>query len=382
MADINWPIGTMAKKKADRSWSIESDFFHLARIALKGDRADAIALVRRAAHRAAQTDRELANRLAGLIEVEHGADPRRGVTPKPIPVDGDSRLQLVRREFPVEMEFEPVWPPSVSQELESVLAEREREDDLARAGLAPTRSLLFTGPPGVGKTLASRWLATQLRRPLITLDLSAVMSSFLGRTGTNLRTVLDYARREPSVLLLDEFDAIAKRRDDASEVGELKRLVTVLLQAIDDWPAASILIAATNHAELLDPAVWRRFDRVVPFPLPSEEDIAQAAKIFAGSAPELDQLSKALALTFAGSTFAELARQLIATRRRSIIGDLELPAALEQMIASVMDSKPAETRRSTATALVEAGYSQRKAHELTGVSRDTIRRRLQEGTTS
>lgn len=363
----------MTKRKADRSWSIESDFFHLARIALKGDRADAIALVRRAAHRAAQTDRELANRLAGLIEVEHGADP----TPKPIPV-GDSQLQLVRREFPVDMEIEPVWPPSVSQELESVLVEREREGDLARAGLAPTRSLLFTGPPGVGKTLASRWLATQLRLPLITLDLSAVMSRFLGRTGANLRVVLDYARREPSVLLLDELDAIAKRRDDALEVGELKRLVTVLLQAIEDWPAASILIAATNHAELLDRAVWRRFDRVVPFPLPSEEDIAQAVKIFAGSAPELDQLSKALALTFAGSTFAELARQLIATRRRSIIGDLELPAALEQMIASMMHSKPAKTRRSTAAALVEAGYSRRKAHELTGVSRDTIRRRLQE----
>ena len=94
------------------------------------------------------------------------------------------------------------------------------------------------------------------------------MSSFLGRTGNNVRNVLDFAKGVSCVFLLDEFDAIAKRRDDAVEVGELKRLVTVLLQEIDQWPASGLLIAATNHYNLLDPAVWRRFELVVGFPMP------------------------------------------------------------------------------------------------------------------
>jgi len=98
------------------------------------------------------------------------------------------------------------------------------------------------------------------------------MSSFLGKTGSNIRVVLDFARRQPCVLLLDEFDAITKRRDDSAEIGELKRLVTVLIQAIDEWPADGLLVAATNHPELLDPAIWRRFDRVVEFPLPTSSE--------------------------------------------------------------------------------------------------------------
>jgi SpoVK/Ycf46/Vps4 family AAA+-type ATPase len=116
--------------------------------------------------------------------------------------------------------------------------------------------------------MTARYLAASLSLPLITLDLAAVVSSFLGKTGQNLRRALDRAREEPCVLLLDEFDAIAKRRDDPADIGELKRIVNVLLLELEQWPAHGLLVAATNHPELLDRAIWRRFDRVLALGLP------------------------------------------------------------------------------------------------------------------
>jgi SpoVK/Ycf46/Vps4 family AAA+-type ATPase len=151
----------------------------------------------------------------------------------------------------------------LEETLSQLIQERRQTERLASMGLSPTRSAIFVGPPGVGKTLTARWLASQLGVPLYVLDLTAVMSSLLGRSGTNLRAALDFAKRSPCVLLLDEIDAIAKRRSDDTDVGELKRLVTVILQEVDEWPATGLLLAATNHSELIDPALWRRFDLVI-----------------------------------------------------------------------------------------------------------------------
>ena len=100
------------------------------------------------------------------------------------------------------------------------------------------------------------------------MDLATSISSYLGRSGQNIKHIFDYAKSFPSILLLDEIDAIAKRRDDASDLGELKRLVNVLLKELETWPSQSIIIAATNHPDLLDKAIWRRFDRTITFKTP------------------------------------------------------------------------------------------------------------------
>jgi SpoVK/Ycf46/Vps4 family AAA+-type ATPase len=296
-----------------------------------------------------------------------------------VPVDLESRLQLLRIEEKPALEVEPIWEPPVKRALQQILSERQRDEDLLKQGLMPTRSVIFTGPPGVGKTLAARWIARELRRPLLTLDLSAVMSSFLGRTGANVRHVLDYAKSVHGVLLLDELDSIAKRRDDASDVGELKRLVNVLLQEIDDWPATGLLLAATNHADLLDPAVWRRFEMRIEFPMPNERAVREAIETFIGPNRATDTWRDVLAVTLRGLSFSDIEREMTLARRASVTRDIPLEHALGEVVQHRVEPLARRERGQIAMWLTEAGVSQRQVHELTGVSRDTIRKKTKPG---
>lgn len=237
---------------------IYSEYVHLARLALEGKQKDILALLKRSARVIGKDRPELADNIRQILNETKLSEITRSVS-KPIPIDIDSKLELLRKDYEF-FDRDPSWPQSVSNELSSIIEERRYEEKLLLENLYPTRTMLFTGLPGVGKTLAAKWLSYKLDRPLLTLDLATVMSSYLGKTGNNIRAVLNYAQKNTSILLLDEFDSIAKRRDDDLEIGELKRLVTVLLQTIDEWPPNGLLIAATNHPELLDPAVWRRFE--------------------------------------------------------------------------------------------------------------------------
>lgn len=215
---------------------------------------------------------DLSSRLAEVLTLKRSAmSVLRGVEVKAAPVDQDSNAPLVRIEKGHACP-KPIFEASAEEQLQRFFKEWESKDALLAEGINPPRSLLLKGPPGTGKTMFARWLAESLDLSLVTLDLAGSISSFLGKTGMNLRRALDFARAHECVLLLDEFDAIAKRRDDASEVGELKRIVNVLLKELEDWPAHSLLIAATNHPELLDPAISRRFDRVFSTSLPGFEE--------------------------------------------------------------------------------------------------------------
>jgi SpoVK/Ycf46/Vps4 family AAA+-type ATPase len=270
--------------------------------------------VRRFASLVRSTDAELADAIAPLVT---GVRAIRSETPAatPAPVDADTKLPLVRIDPPDALRHAPVLAEEVGRLIDHVVKERQAADKLAAAGLLPVRSILMSGPPGVGKTMTASWLAAQLDLPLVTLDLASVMSSYLGRTGANVRSVLTHAQQQPCVLLLDEFDAIAKRRDDDADIGELKRLVTVILQAIDDWTPDSLLVAATNHGELLDPAVWRRFDMVIPFPLPTPGQRFSALR--GRDVP--DALAKVVAVLSEGQNMSALMRAVESARKEEIL---------------------------------------------------------------
>lgn len=352
------------------------DIVQLARLGLVGERKNLETYIRRIARFARDGDGKLADDLSLLLAKSPTFDsPLRDAGAGMVPVDRDSRLQLLRLESPVLLEHEPILAPRISSALNLVLAERAQIDRLSKSDLHPARTLLFTGKPGVGKTLSARWIAARLGKPLLTLDLSTVISSFLGRTGANLRQVLDYAKSVDAVLLLDEFDAIAKKRGDETELGELKRLVTVLLQEIDLWPSDHLLIAATNHGELLDRAVWRRFDIVLDFPLPTQAELESLiALYFGGHSAALGEWKKLLSEMCVDRSFSDIQRLVSQIRRRAIVSDISIEQAIIETLSAEFDHLPLAERKKLGAKLRDQGLSDRKISTILGLARDTLRK--------
>ena len=196
------------------------------------------------------------------------------------PVDFESRMEMVDIFIP-DKSFEiPILKHYVNDEIDEFIKSYWQRDEILRAGIEMVSSLILYGPPGCGKTTVARFIAYKTRLPLVTVRLDGLVSSLLGSTAKNIRRIFDYASKRDCILFLDEFDVVAKLRDDKHELGELKRVVNSLLQNIDDFSQNSILIAATNHHELLDPAVWRRFSKIITLEKPNKEEIMQLIKLY------------------------------------------------------------------------------------------------------
>jgi len=374
------------KETTDDLDGIESDFANLARLAATGAHEDTRLLLARLVRKYRQQRPELASlldqslkasqtRSAGNAILRRGA-PITESSETPLPVDGDSRLALIRVFDDRAGLPPPILPGSVHDAIGAIIRERQERERLAARGISPTRSAILVGPPGVGKTLSARWIASALGKPLWVLDLTAVMSSLLGKTGNNLRAALDHAKQHAAVLLLDEIDAIAKRRSDESDIGELKRLVTVMLQEVDQWPDTGLLLAATNHPELVDPALWRRFDLVLKFDAPDAAAIATAIQRFLGDDLALfESWIDVLAAGLQGQSLSDVERSINALRR----GHALQTAPLEQLIGSALGQRQEALskaeRLNLAIALAKAGqHTHMQISQMTGVARDTIRK--------
>ncbi len=282
-----------------------------------------------------------------------------------------------------------ILPPDRDQALRELIVEWQSEARLRQAGLRPRNTVLMFGPPGCGKTHLARYLAMTLSMPLYLVRFDSLVSSYLGETASNLQQVFAFLGANRCVVLIDEIDAIAKLRDDRNELGELKRVVISLLQNIDHTETRSLLIAATNHPHLLDPALWRRFEIAWEIPLPSEQ---MRERIFANSAPA--NLSSRVKLLFVehtqGFSGADLVQVCVDSRRK-----LALDAALspdEALLLSLLDrlrenrttstesEKPVSDKRLTSLALAlrQSGkgskqqYSFMRLETLTGIPHSTL----------
>lgn len=240
------------------------------------------------------------------------------VVPTP-PKDREGEWDLGEVREPDRLLDELILHRNLADAFENITEEVRQWPSLDAAGIPRRQRLLLQGPPGCGKTTAAEALASELGRPLLVVRLDAVVSSYLGETASNLRRIFDYADQAPFVVLFDEFDALGRSRDDASEHGEMKRVVTAFLQMTDRYRGPSLLLAATNHPKLLDEALWRRFDEVLTFALPTVHQVRRLLRLrlrsVAHTGLEIDRYASALK----GLPHAAAEKLIIDARRNAVL---------------------------------------------------------------
>lgn len=214
-------------------------------------------------------------------------------------------------------------PAHAREELAQLIEEQQRIDLLRSYSLNPRHRVLLVGPPGNGKTSVAHGLAHDLAIPLLVIRYEGLIGSYLGETAARLRKVFDYARQRACVLFLDEFDTVGKERGDVHETGEIKRVVSTLLLQMDDLPAHVVIVTATNHAELLDRAVWRRFELRLKLPPPTLKQIDEHWRRLFGGFRVGEYKPTNLSQELRGATYSEIEDLFLDVARRAVLAGPE-----------------------------------------------------------
>ncbi|BDH63928.1 AAA family ATPase [Enterococcus faecalis] len=244
------------------------------------------------------------------------------------PFDKDTKVDMVDIFIPTESKESLIFNEIVENEVLDFINSYLNRDKLIMAGIDFNNHLLLYGKPGTGKTSLAKFISLQTGLPLITARLDGIVSSLLGNTAKNIRKVFDYASQRPCVLFLDEFDVLAKIRDDKNELGELKRVVNSLLQNMDNFNEDSILIAATNHEKLLDEAVWRRFDKIIKLDLPDsnlrKDLILEYSSVMATNFSDDQKKMTELAYVTEGYSPADIKNVVLSAAKKTLIRNDEI----------------------------------------------------------
>jgi SpoVK/Ycf46/Vps4 family AAA+-type ATPase len=344
--------------------------------ALSGDRAKVVTYTVRLAEKLeSEGAKRAAARLRQSLEGYPGATLSHSrMDESRLPVDSESRLPLADQEVLDPNSSEVFLEAAAHHRLTEFLRNTRSASQLLAHGVGISPSLLIYGPPGCGKTEIARFIAAQLGLPLLTARSDSLISSFLGSTAKNVRLLFESAMRRPCVLFLDEFDALAKKRDDNNELGELKRVVISLLQNIDSLDGKTIIVAATNHQHLLDPAVWRRFSYRLEVALPTLEARLQIfARFLRGFAPP--EGVDILAAAAEGLTGADIKSVSEDSIRHAVLGN-EPNASLDSILRGILRYRlgqnfsftPTESNLREARRLNPEIFSYRRLAGIFGVS--------------
>jgi SpoVK/Ycf46/Vps4 family AAA+-type ATPase len=295
----------------------------LVRSHASGDDASFYAVATQIAAQAARRGHNrLASELKSAIDTsrEDGAPRQTAITP--IAKPRGELADLVTASFPEVSLRDLVGPPAFLRLVGEILTEQRQRHSLSEKGFEPVHRILLEGPPGTGKTMTASVLAHELSLPLLTVRLDSLMSKFLGETASKLRVVFDAVKEQRAIYLFDEFDALGADRS-GNDVGEARRILNSFLVFLDQAGAESIVVAATNHREILDRALFRRFDMVIHYGLPDPDEARAVVKARLGPLGRRLRWTKALTEATEGLSHADLVKAAEAAAKQSLLDGRE-----------------------------------------------------------
>jgi len=308
----------------------------------------------------------------------------------PVPVDRETAAGLADVIFPAEIDrTAPLFNATVTRAVGTIVDEWVNFEAFAAIDVVPSKTCLIYGEPGTGKTRLAFWMARKLDLPVVLVRLDGLISSFLGTTARNIGNLFSFVNRYRCILLLDEFDAIAKMRDDPQEVGEIKRVVNALLQNLDIRQDIGLTIGITNHPKLLDSAIWRRFEVQLDIPRPDFEIRKAISAHFMPPVTAPDSHLSLIAWFTEGATGAEIEALVRTYKKATTVREEDRRGLLDTLrqFATLNAARVQSERRALlfdeSTALLRAmrddpdlHFSMADIGEIAGRDKSTVSRQL------